>query len=283
VFRVNEIRSLHCINFMMEILGYLAAVLIGISLGMIGGGGSILTVPALVYLMGTAPVDATAYSLFIVGATALVGAFQKYRDGLIHMKAAIFFGIPSILAVFLTRAFVMPAIPEVIGTFAGFSISKDLFIMLVFAILMVIASITMIRGSKNETASDVNVKHTFNLPLIFLEGALVGMLTGFVGAGGGFLIIPALVLLAKLPMKTAIGTSLLIIAAKSLIGFTGDIVHLKIDWTLLGIFTSLAVAGIFLGNRLGHKTNDQQLKKAFGWFVLIMGIYIIYRELLVHS
>jgi uncharacterized membrane protein YfcA len=217
----------------MEILGYLAAILIGISLGMIGGGGSILTVPALVYLMGTTPVDATAYSLFIVGATALVGAFQKYRDGLIHIKAAIFFGIPSIIAVFLTRAFVMPAIPEVIGTFAGFTISKDLFIMMVFALLMVIASITMIRGSKNGTASDVNVIHSFNLPLIFLEGALVGMLTGFVGAGGGFLIIPALVMLAKLPMKTAIGTSLLIIAAKSLIGFTGDIVHLKIDWMLL--------------------------------------------------
>lgn len=283
MFRVNEIRSLHRINFMMEILGYLAAVLIGISLGMIGGGGSILTVPALVYLMGTAPVDATAYSLFIVGATALVGAFQKYRDGLVNMKAALVFGIPSIIAVFLTRALIMPAIPDVIGSFAGYVVSKDLFIMMVFAILMVIASITMIRGSKNGAAADTSINHQLNLPLIFLEGALVGMLTGFVGAGGGFLIIPALVLLAKLPMKTAIGTSLLIIAAKSLIGFTGDIVHLKIDWTLLGIFTSLAVAGIFLGNRLAHKTNDQQLKKAFGWFVLIMGIYIIYRELSGHS
>jgi uncharacterized membrane protein YfcA len=230
VFRVNEIRSLHRINFMMEILGYLAAVLIGISLGMIGGGGSILTVPALVYLMGTAPVDATAYSLFIVGATALVGAFQKYRDGLVNMKAALVFGIPSIIAVFLTRALIMPAIPDVIGSFAGYVVSKDLFIMMVFAILMVIASITMIRGSKNGAAADTSINHQLNLPLIFLEGALVGMLTGFVGAGGGFLIIPALVLLAKLPMKTAIGTSLLIIAAKSLIGFTGDIVHLKIDW-----------------------------------------------------
>lgn len=283
MIRVNEIRSLQRINLMMEIFGYLAAVLIGISLGMIGGGGSILTVPALVYLMGTAPVDATAYSLFIVGTTALVGAIQKYRDGLVNMKAAVFFGIPSIIAVFLTRAFIMPAVPLVIGSFGDFTVSKDLFIMLVFAILMVIASITMIRGSKNGGTKEADSNHQFNLPLIFLEGALVGMLTGFVGAGGGFLIIPALVLLAKLPMKTAIGTSLLIIAAKSLIGFTGDIVHLKIDWTLLGIFTTLAVAGIFLGNRLAHKTNDQQLKKAFGWFVLIMGIYIIYREMAGHS
>lgn len=264
---------------LMEILGYLAAVLIGLSLGMIGGGGSILTVPALVYLMKTPPVEATAYSLFIVGATALAGAFQKYRSGLVNLKAALIFGAPSIVAVFLTRMFIMPAIPQQLGTFLGINVSKDLFVMLLFAILMVAASVSMIRGSRNGTDADESIPLHFNYPLIIAEGALVGVLTGLVGAGGGFLIIPALVLLTKLPMKMAVGTSLLIIAAKSLIGFTGDLVHMQIDWSLLMIFTTLAVVGVFVGNHLSHGIESKHLKKAFGWFVLIMGIYIIWREM----
>lgn len=264
---------------LMEILGYLAAILIGLSLGMIGGGGSILTVPALVYLMKTPPVDATAYSLFIVGATALAGAFQKYRSGLVNLKAAMIFGVPSIIAVFLTRMFIMPAIPQQLGTLFGMNLTKDLFVMLLFAILMVAASVSMIRGSSNGTNNDETVPLHFNYPLIIAEGALVGVLTGLVGAGGGFLIIPALVLLTKLPMKMAVGTSLLIIAAKSLIGFTGDLVHMQIDWSLLMIFTALAVGGVFAGNYLSHGIESKHLKKAFGWFVLIMGIYIIWKEM----
>jgi uncharacterized membrane protein YfcA len=262
----------------MEIIGYIASVLIGLSLGLIGGGGSILTVPVLVYLFGVAPIPATAYSLFIVGSTSLVGAFPKYKQGLVSLKTAIIFGVPAIAAVYLTRAFLVPVIPDEIFTIGGFVVTKSLLVMLLFAVLMVFASVSMIKEKKQASLKE-NEAQKFNYPLILLEGAVVGVLTGLVGAGGGFLIIPALVLLSKLPMKQAVGTSLLIIAAKSLIGFLGDINHFTIDWKLLLIVTALAIGGIFVGNWLSHKIQGDKLKKAFGWFVLVMGIYIIVKEL----
>lgn len=264
----------------MEIVGYFASLLIGISLGLIGGGGSILTVPVLVYLFGVDPVLATSYSLFIVGTTSLVGALPKYRHGLVNMKTAIIFGIPSIAAVYATRKFLVPIIPQEVFTLGSFTVTKPILMMILFAVLMVFASYSMIRdkNGKNGPDTEEGPQH-FNYPLILLEGAVVGVLTGLVGAGGGFLIIPALVLLSKLPMKQAVGTSLLIIAAKSLIGFTGDLGHYAMDWKLLGFVTALAVAGIFLGSWLSHKIDGNKLKKAFGWFVLVMGIYIIVKEL----
>lgn len=262
----------------MLIAGYIASLVIGISLGLIGGGGSILTVPVLVYLFGVNPVTATAYSLFIVGATSLVGALQKYRDGQVNLKTAIIFGIPSIAAVYATRAFVVPAIPKEVFTIGNLVVTKALLMMILFAILMVFASVSMIRDKKNP-AGEAEGPQQFNYPLILAEGAVVGILTGLVGAGGGFLIIPALVLLSKLPMKQAIGTSLLIIAAKSLIGFTGDLGKQEMDWGLLGAVTGLAIAGIFIGNMLSKKLSAGGLKKGFGWFVLAMGIYIIVKEL----
>jgi len=261
----------------MEIIGYIASVVIGISLGLIGGGGSILTVPVLVYLLGVEPVLATAYSLFIVGATSLVGVFPKYKHGLVNLKTAIIFGIPSIAAVFATRKFLVPLIPHHIFNIGNLEITKPLFIMVLFAILMVFASYSMIKNSVKEN-NEPALQH-FNYPMIILEGIVVGMLTGIVGAGGGFLIIPALVLFSKLPMKMAVGTSLLIIAAKSLIGFTGDLSHYKMDWQLLLIVTSAAIAGIFIGSAINKKIAGEKLKKWFGWFVLIMGIYIIIKEL----
>ncbi len=263
----------------MEIIGYIASVIIGISLGLIGGGGSILTVPVLVYLLGVEPVVATAYSLFIVGATSLVGVFPKYNHGLISLKTAVIFGIPSIAAVFITRKFLVPLIPQHIFSIGNFEISKPVLIMVVFALLMVFASYSMIKHEVKETEEPV--KQYFNYPMIILEGAVVGILTGFVGAGGGFLIIPALVLFSKLPMKMAIGTSLLIIAAKSLIGFTGDLSHYIMDWRLLFIVTTAAITGIFIGNALHKKIHGDKLKKWFGWFVLIMGVYIIIKELFI--
>ena len=150
--------------------------------------------------------------------------------------------------------------------------------MILFAILMVLASISMI-SNKNKKTETENGEQKFNYPMIVLEGAVVGLLTGLVGAGGGFLIIPALVLLSKLPMKQAVGTSLLIIAAKSLIGFTGDLSNYAMDWKLLGTVTALAIAGIFIGDALSKKIDGNKLKKGFGWFVLVMGIYIIVKEL----
>ncbi len=263
----------------MAFIGYLASVLIGISLGLIGGGGSILTVPVLVYLMGVDPVLATAYSLFIVGTTSLFGVIPKYRDGFINIKTAIIFGIPSILAVYATRAWLVPAIPDPVFTAGSFVFSKGMLMMGLFAVLMVFAAYSMIRDPKQPAAeSAADTPQKFNYPMIMLEGSVVGILTGLVGAGGGFLIIPALVLFSKLPMKQAVGTSLLIIAAKSLIGFTGDIGQYAMQWGLLATVTTLAVVGIFIGNRLSKSIDGNKLKKAFGWFVLIMGIYILIKE-----
>ena len=266
----------------MVIVGYFASALIGISLGLIGGGGSILTVPVLVYLFGVDPVLATAYSLFIVGSTSLVGAVPKYREHLVNLRTAAVFGIPSIAAVYLTRAWLMPLIPATILRIGGFSLTKPVFIMALFAVLMVFASLSMIRKKNGAKAPEPEGAQVFNYPLILLEGAIVGVLTGLVGAGGGFLIIPALVLFSKLPMKQAVGTSLLIIAAKSLFGFLGDLSHYRFDWLLLGSVTALAIAGIFIGNRLNRKIDGDKLKRAFGWFVLVMGIYILLRELLLN-
>ena len=262
---------------MLEIIGYVSSLFIGVALGMIGGGGSILTVPVLVYLFKVDPVTATAYSLFIVGITSLIGAIPKYRSGMIQMKTAIVFGIPSIVSVYLTRRFLVPSIPQHILTVGGFELTKPLMLMLLFSFLMVFASYTMIKGNgKEETPS---VVQTFNYPMITLEGLLVGVLTGMVGAGGGFLIIPALVIFTKLDMKKAIGTSLLIIAAKSLIGFMGDLSHIQMQWQLLLDVSVLAIAGILIGNHWSKKMDAGSLKKIFGWFVLILGIYIIIKEL----
>ncbi len=258
------------------ILGYIGALLVGLTLGLMGGGGSILTVPILVYLLGTNPVLATAYSLFVVGATSLVGAFRNMTKGMVDVKVAVIFAIPAFIAVYLTRAYLVPAIPEEIFAIGDFTLTKDLGIMLFFAIIMLAASISMIKGRKKRETTDTP---KLNIPLIIIEGVVVGVLTGIVGAGGGFLIIPALVLFANLPMKKAVATSLLIIAAKSLIGFLGDVQNLTIDWGFLLIFTAVSVVGIFIGIYLNKFINGKSLKKAFGWFVLVMGVYIIIKEL----
>ncbi len=269
------------LSFFMEIvvvLGFAAAVVIGVSLGLIGGGGSILTVPVLVYILGIDPVLATAYSLFVVGSTSLVGAGTYMKKGLVNYKTALVFAVPSFIAVFLTRKFLVPALPDPLFSIGEALITKNIGIMVFFALIMLAASYSMIRGKKGESEGEEEVK--FNLPMIALEGSVVGVITGIVGAGGGFLIIPALVLLAKLPMKMAVGTSLLIIAAKSLIGFLGDLSSQTIDWQLLLIFTGLSIFGIFIGSALSKKINEKVLKTGFGWFVLLMGIYIITKELL---
>lgn len=261
----------------MEIIGYLASILIGVSLGLIGGGGSILTVPVLAYLFGLDAVTATGYSLFIVGLTSAVGSVNYYRKGLINVKTAVIFGIPSIIAVYATRAFIVPAIPEEVFSVGEFVVTKGLLLMILFAVLMIVASYSMIKGRK-ETGEEA-AEQKFNYPLILVEGGFVGVLTGLVGAGGGFLIIPALVVLSKLPMKMAVGTSLAIIAAKSLLGFSGELGKGAIDWALLGGISAFAIAGIFVGTALSKRIEGAKLKPAFGWFVLVMGIYILVKEI----
>lgn len=266
----------------MELLGYFLAALVGISLGLIGGGGSILTVPILVYIIGVNPILATSYSLFIVGSTSLVGAFNNYRKGFVQLKTALLFGISSISTVFIARKFIVPAIPKEIVRVGNFVLTEAALTMLLFALLMLAASIAMIKNGNKKEVSNTNspaIRKKINLPKLLIYGIAIGLATGLLGAGGGFLLIPTLVLLVGLPMKEAVGTSLLIIALNSLIGFTGDLGHFIMDWLFLGKITVIAIAGIFIGGFLSKKVDGAKLKKAFGWFVLAMGIYIIVKEI----
>jgi uncharacterized membrane protein YfcA len=259
----------------MEIAGYIASLFIGVSLGLIGGGGSILTVPILVYLFGISPTLAISYSLFIVGFTSLVGAYKNYRKGLVNFKTVLLFGSSSISTVFVARKFIIPFLPDVFFRIGSFEVTHSLFVMVVFAILMVAASVSMIRNKK----VDADVKANSNPAILIVYGVLIGLVTGFLGAGGGFLLIPALVILMKLPMKEAIGTSLLIIALNSLVGFLGDIGHHPIDWLFISIVSAIAIAGILIGGYFNQKVDSNKLKKGFGWFVLVMGIYILVKEI----
>jgi uncharacterized membrane protein YfcA len=261
-----------------QLLGYLGALIIGVVLGLIGGGGSILTVPVLVYLLAINPVIATAYSLFVVGISSLVGALQNIKKGLVDFRTAIVFSIPAFIAVYATRKYLVPALPGELFTIGGFLVTKDIGIMVFFAIIILLASYSMIWG-RCKNCDDDTAEVKYNYPMIVLEGLVVGVLTGIVGAGGGFLIIPALVMLAKLPMKKAVATSLLIIAAKSLIGFLGDVQNMDIEWAFLLRFTALSVIGIFIGVWLNKFIEGNKLKKGFGWFVVTMAVYILWKEL----
>ncbi len=260
----------------MEIIGYIAAVCIGLILGMLGGGGSILSIPILVYLFHFDVVLASAYSLFIVGTTSLVGAIPKYKEHLVNVRTGLLFGIPSIVSIFATRRWVVHAIPDIVWQVDGFILTKRLLLLGLFAILMVLASISMIK-ERQERKNDQERFRTF---LVILEGLLIGFLTGLVGAGGGFLIIPALVLLTGLTFKAAVGTSLFIIAINSLMGFMGDLFNYSMDWQFLLTITGLAVLGILIGNVLSQKATSRQLRKIFGWFILVMGCWILIREVL---
>ena len=258
----------------MEYLGYFISIIIGLSLGLIGGGGSILAVPILVYLFHINPEQATSYSLFIVGITAMVGSYSHYKLGNLKIKAALVFALPSVLSLLFVRDVILPRIPSIVFTVNSFEVSKNLMIMIVFAFLMIAASISMIRRStpKEIVIRDGSIR-------IAAIGLLVGFITGFLGAGGGFLIIPALLFFANLPMKQAIGTSLLIIFINSLIGFAGDVLKgNEIHYELLLTISAIALIGMFFGTYLSKKIDGAKLKPAFGWFVLVMGIYIIIKE-----
>ncbi|WP_276482287.1 sulfite exporter TauE/SafE family protein [Paraflavitalea pollutisoli] len=263
----------------MHLLGYIASLLIGISLGLIGGGGSVLTMPVMVYLFGVSPLTATTYSLFVVGSTSLVGAAKQYRQGTVNIRMAVLFAATSVIIVFVTRWWLLPAIPEQLATVHGFPITESWLTMVLFAVLMLVSSIFMMRN-KTAPVAGTTIDKKISLVNLIVYGAGIGLVTGLLGAGGGFLLIPALVLLLHLPMKEAVGTSLLVIALNSLIGFTGNLHDKNMDWSLLLTVTALAIAGILLGSYLNRRIAPGKLKKAFGWFVLIMGIYILIREAL---
>ncbi|MDC6351373.1 sulfite exporter TauE/SafE family protein [Zeaxanthinibacter sp. PT1] len=262
----------------LQIIGYAGALIIGISLGLIGGGGSILAVPVLAYLFSINEKLATAYSLFIVGTSALVGSYQQHIKGYVDWRTAVVFGIPAITGVTLVRYFFIPALPELLFSVGGFDFTRRMGMFGLFAILMIPAAYSMLKKDKigiKKPSGDIS----YNYPLILLEGIVVGGITGIIGAGGGFLIIPALVVLANVEMKKAIGTSLIIIAVKSLSGFfLGDAMTMEIDWIFLSIFTAASLIGIIIGSYLGNFIDSRKLKKGFGYFILLMAGFIFYME-----
>jgi uncharacterized membrane protein YfcA len=262
----------------MEIIGWIMALVIGLTLGLLGGGGSILTVPVLVYLLAMDPIVATGYSLFIVGVSSFFGAFSYWTKKRVDFKVVAVFGSASIAAVYLARRVIVPAIPDEIFQIGDFMLTRNMSIMVLFALLMLGASYSMITGETSSKESQEAIK--YNYLGLLLQGAIIGILVGLVGAGGGFLIIPTLVMFTKLPIKTAIGTSLSIIAINSVIGFLGDLQTRTMDWEFLLLFTGLAVVGIFGGPKLATYVPSKKLKPAFGWFVLVMGIYILGKEIL---
>ncbi len=260
----------------IELIGYISALLIGVILGLLGGGGSILTVPLLVYIMGYNPVVATAYSLFVVGTSSIAGVIQKLRSGLVDLKTGFSFVFPSFIAVYLSRRYLVPALPDSFFSLGNFEFTKSMGLMLFFAFVMLYSAFAMIRSKKNDTEAPQKIPYY----LIFIQGIVIGFITGMIGAGGGFLYVPALVLWSGLPMKKAVGTSLVIIAVNSLIGFSGDLQNLEIEWSFLLLFSLLTLIGVLIGGKLSKYVPNNKLKKSFGYFILIMSFYIIYKELL---
>jgi uncharacterized protein len=263
----------------MEIAGYIAATLIGVSLGVLGSGGSILTVPIMVYFLNINPIDATGYSLFVVGVTSAAGGITYIQKKLVHFKTALIFAVPSIISVFLTRKYLLTAVPEVLFSTASFTLTQDLLILILFAMLMVIVAIQMISKAEYKEPDATEFQQANYAWLIFI-GFISGILTGILGVGGGFIIIPALVLFAKVPIRMSVGTSLLIIAFNCLSGFIEEVLekHSVMNYSFLFLFSVVSLIGIFIGFRISLKLRSEQLKKLFGWFILFMGIAIFVKE-----
>jgi uncharacterized membrane protein YfcA len=260
---------------MIEFIEYFCALLIGILLGLTGGGGSILTVPVLVYILNFNPIIASSYSLFIVGLTSSFGTLINLKKGNVVLKTGLLFAIPSLISVYITRTYIVHSIPEILIQNSYFTITKNLLLMVLFAFVMLFAALSMLKTPTSEV-----VRNKPNSYLIVLQIFCVGIVIGLIGAGGGFLIIPALVYYAKLPIKKAIGTSLFIIACNSLIGFSGDVQNINPDWYFLFKFAAFAMTGIFIGIYLSRFFIEQILKKIFGWFVLTMAVFILTKEIL---
>ena len=265
---------------MIETVGYIFAVIIGLILGLMGGGGSIITVPVLVYIMGISPVTATAYSLFIVGTTSAFGTIQNLKNKLVDIKTSLMFAVPSLIGVFLSRKFIIPAIPDPLFSIGSYDVHKGMFLMVLFAIIMLFAAKSMLQTRQKEDLSVAKAEATSSeIIWSMFQVFIIGIVVGLIGAGGGFLFIPMLIFVSKVPMKAAVATSLLIIAINSLIGFIGDIGTTIIDWGFLLKFSFFSIIGIFLGIYLNKFINEKQLKKGFGFFVLIMSVVIFIKEL----
>jgi hypothetical protein len=267
----------------IQILGYFGAFLVGLILGLIGSGGSILSMPILVYIFQVPVVLATGYSLFIVGITSLIGSIKNLKDNLINYDTTLFFSISAIISVYVTQKYILGNISDIIYSSDFMILTKEDMIMLIFSILMLVAGFFMIKKSPKTIVKIKNIKTIAPNKLIVLaEGTLTGFITGLVGAGGGFIIVPILVILAKLRMKHAIATSLAIISLKSLIGFIGAVEFRgdEFDWNLLLSFTILAIIGIFVGQHFNDKVASDKLKDIFGIFVISIAIIILIKTII---
>jgi uncharacterized membrane protein YfcA len=260
------------------ILGFVGALLVGITLGLIGSGGSILSLPIFVYLFGLNPIIASAYSLFTVGITSLIGSIKNIKLKLIDINTSLYFSLSAAITVYITRKYLINLIPEEIITVGNLLITKEKFLMLFFALLIYFSGIAMIK-KRVDKSQNQRRKSKYDKVLILIEGAVVGVVTGLVGAGGGFIIIPVLVLFSKLNMKNAIATSLVIISIKSLIGFIGDIENHIIDWEFLIMFSLISILGIYIGQAIGLKIDGSKLKKGFGYFVIVVASCVVLKEI----
>lgn len=259
------------------VLGYAGAVLTGFVLGLLGGGGALFSIPALVYLFGIDATVATGYSLFLVGIAAVSGTLQNIRKKLVDYRATVYYGVPSMLAVYVVRRFLIHRLPEVIFTAGSYTIDKNHFILTLLAVAMFGVAYSMITGKNSNTKTQV--PHDTHLPTLVFYASVTGAFVGMVGAGGGFLIIPVLVYFANLPMKKAVGTSLLLVAINSFVGFAGDLGgNPHMDWPFLLTFSGFSVAGVLAGIYVSHFVDGHRLKKWFGWFVLAVAVYILIKE-----
>jgi uncharacterized membrane protein YfcA len=241
------------------------SVVIGLSLGVLGGGGSILTVPILVYVAGFEAKEAIAASLFVVGVTSAVSVLSHARGGRVMWRTGLIFG-----AVGMAGAFV--------GGLLGGHIPGQI-LLIAFAVMMVATSVAMLRGRKRKNDDGASpVMRELPLGRVLLDGAVVGLVTGLVGAGGGFLVVPALALLGGLPMSVAVGTSLVVIAMKSFAGLAGYLTTVQLDWGLTLGVTAAAIAGSLIGAKLAGRIPEAALRKAFGWFVLVMGTFVLIQQ-----
>ena len=263
---------------MIQVAGYFLALCIGFSLGLIGGGGSILTIPVLVFFFNVDPVAATTYSLFIVGMTAISGSYHHFKMKHIDVKTVVAFGIPSVLVLYIMRHWVLGKIPTVILQGEDWVLTKSLFIMIIFSILMLYAGWSMIR--KQPVSNSIPRQR---LGRLMIQGAITGGITGFIGIGGGFIIVPSLVLFAGLPMKKAIGTSLTIIAVNCLVGILGNWKSTEdLNYIFLSAFTCFTIAGILLGSWAIRYVPDKRLKPIFGWIILAMSVIVFIRIFMQH-
>ena len=263
----------------IEFFGFVGAFFIGLIMGVLGGGGSIMAVPILAYIFHFDERIATAYSLCIVGSTGLIGGIKQAIQKMVDWKVVIQFGIPAVIGITLVRAFLIPTLPSDIFTVNDFTVTRRMAMFGLFAFLMVFAAISMLKGRKEESSNNVTSKSNITL---LIQGLLIGSLTGMVGAGGGFLIVPALIMVAKLDMKKASATSLVIIAINSLVGFLiGDALHIKIDWNFLSVFIGISMLGIIVGTYINKYLPIKFLKKTFAYFIIVMAIFMFIEEFII--